>query len=451
MTAQAVTTTKKPTAFDVELSAYEPQIAAALPAHISVERFKRVIVTALNQNPELWQADRRSLFNSCVRAAQDGLFPDGREAALVIYNTKDKKTGEWRKLVQYLPMIAGIIKRMRNSGDVAAVDSQIVHEHDAFDYRLGDEPHIDHKPTLGDPGKPIAAYAIIKLTNGEVLREVMSTREIEKVRAVSKAKDNGPWVDWWTEMARKSVLRRCAKRAPVSSDLDAMLRREDEADLAAEQPQAVVSLPGRPSRSDFTEPAIEHEAEQQQKPQEFSIIDMLGEVKPYTDSHEAVAALLAILQAAEKGLGLKGIEGVMDSNALVLGQIREVDATGAEAVHGHFSDRSAALAKKAPAKEAAQPSSTKVSSENVSRGDASTAKESGAAQPARERPPSPITATNKPAAWKAWIAWATEEARTIPVDQIPKFFMDNQEFDKMPELYPQAWQEIQAILDGRRG
>lgn len=227
--------TRPPTNFEIELANYEPQFAAVLPDHIPVERFRRVIITAVNQTPDLIKADRRSLFTACVRAAQDGLYPDGREAALVMFGTA----------ATYMPMIHGIRKRMRNSGEVDDAQAHVVCENDAFDYELGDTPFIKHKPALGERGKPIAAYAIIKLKNGEIIREVMSVPEIEKVRAVSRAKSNGPWVAWWSEMARKTVLRRASKAAPASAEIDTLMRRDDEL-LGTDDPR--VSLPPAPPR-----------------------------------------------------------------------------------------------------------------------------------------------------------------------------------------------------------
>src|SRR5438552_225044 len=65
-----------------------PQIQQALPAKVTLERFTRATLTAVQQNPELITVDKRSLYNSIVRCAQDGLLPDGREAALVIFSEK---------------------------------------------------------------------------------------------------------------------------------------------------------------------------------------------------------------------------------------------------------------------------------------------------------------------------------------------------------------------------
>ena len=73
-----------------QLSAMSPQFAAALPSHITAEKFQRVVMTVVQQQPDLMVADRRTLLASCMKCAADGLIPDGREAALVIFNTKIK-------------------------------------------------------------------------------------------------------------------------------------------------------------------------------------------------------------------------------------------------------------------------------------------------------------------------------------------------------------------------
>lgn len=199
---------------------------AALPAHIPVERFLRVVMTATQRNPDLVAADRVSLFNSALLAAQDGLLPDGREGALVIYNTK--KGSDWVKLVQWMPMIAGILKKCRNSGELSSVEAHTVHANDKFSYRIGIDDQPVHEPDwFGDRGAVVGVYAVAKLKDGTRVSEIMGKTEIEKVRNVSRSKDKGPWVDWWEEMARKTVLRRLSKRLPISSDLDDLIRRDD--------------------------------------------------------------------------------------------------------------------------------------------------------------------------------------------------------------------------------
>lgn len=213
------------------LQKMDGQFQAALPPHIPVERFMRVVQTAVTANDDLLHADRRSLFESAMKAAQDGLLPDGRDGALVIYNTKEKgRDGgkdRWIKKVQWMPMIGGILKKIRNSGELVSIAAHVVYDRDDFTYILGDEERIEHAPALSDRGKPRLVYAIAKTKDGGIYREIMTVEDIEKVRSVSRAKDSGPWVQWWDEMARKTVLRRLAKRLPMSSDLDDLVRRDD--------------------------------------------------------------------------------------------------------------------------------------------------------------------------------------------------------------------------------
>ena len=202
----------------------QPEFAAALPPQIPVEKFIRTTLTAVQMNPDLLQADRRSLLGACMKAAQDGLLLDGREAAPVIFNTKEGKK------VQYMPMVGGILKKIRNSGELASISAQVVYDKDNFQYELGDNESITHKPFLGeDRGKQIAVYAVAKTKDGAIYREVMSVADVEKVRAASRAGKFGPWVDWWDEMAKKTVIRRMAKRLPSSADLDSVLQADNEA------------------------------------------------------------------------------------------------------------------------------------------------------------------------------------------------------------------------------
>lgn len=203
----------------------QPEFAAALPPQIPVEKFIRTTLTAVQMNPDLLGADRRSLLGACMKAAQDGLLLDGREAAPVIFNSKDKG-----KVVQYMPMVGGILKKIRNSGELSSISAQVAYDKDHFEYELGDNENIVHKPFLGeDRGKPIAVYAVAKTKDGAIYREVMSVSDVEKVRAASRAGKYGPWVDWWDEMAKKTVIRRMAKRLPSSADLDQVIAHDNEA------------------------------------------------------------------------------------------------------------------------------------------------------------------------------------------------------------------------------
>lgn len=211
--------------FRKALGAMEGQFKVALPKQIDPDKFARVVMTAVQQNPALLEAPRPSLFNACMQAAQDGLLPDGRQAALVTFKSKEDGT-----LVQYMPMLAGILKKVRNSGELAMITAQIVCEKDKFRYWIDDKgEHVKHEPLLvGDAGGRIGVYALAKTKDGHAYIEFMTVDQVLAVKAVSKAK-SGPWQgSFEDEMWRKTVIRRLAKRLPMSTDLEQVIHRDDD-------------------------------------------------------------------------------------------------------------------------------------------------------------------------------------------------------------------------------
>ncbi len=320
--------------FYSDLDAYTPNLQDALPADIPVERFKRVLVTAVSTNPELLYADRRSLFNAAMRCAVDGLIPDGRQAALVVFRTdvktRDPQTGidHVRKMdvAQYLPMVAGLRERMRKSGEVASAVAEAVFEKDHFRYRLGDDAIIEHEPPpLGvSRGAVIGAYAIIRLRNGEVIRDVLDRSMIEAARNVSRAKNSPMWTNFYWEGAKKTALRRAAKQAPFSSELRRVLDRDDE------PPEIGPDLgPGLAARQ--PEPQREHYHIGNHAPPtgpEFAVVDLEGVENIYASPGAAAEALRLCLDEAAR-LGRERLEGWWESND---GAIEFLDAAG----YGHI-------------------------------------------------------------------------------------------------------------------
>lgn len=215
----------------------------ALPSHIKPEDLQRTVVMAAQQNPKLLEADRRTLLLSCMKAAQDGLLPDGREAALVPFSSRRKNhQGRWESYtdVVYMPMVYGLRKKIMQSDEISTMTVGVVYraeyESGRFLYELGIEPPIRHKPdlTLSDEdiadANIIAAYSLVKFKDGSYSGEVMRRAEIDKIRELSQTgatkdrdgnprESKGPWADHFAEMAKKTVMRRHAKVLPMSGDI----------------------------------------------------------------------------------------------------------------------------------------------------------------------------------------------------------------------------------------
>ena len=241
-----------------------------LPSEIPWEAFKDTFKLAVQTNPRLLDANRESLWIALQRAALDGLRPDGRDGALVIFgdDSEDedgnvvKSTAGKPKRVQWMPMVRGLIKQVRNTGEVTNVRANLIYEGETF-HSIDEDGQISYRherrmDRAFDDGfdKIVGAYAVIQFKDGSWDMEPMSRAQIDRVRAVSRAK-KGPWVPWYDEMAKKTVLRRLLKRQQMETsnralaalDRDEGLTIDGEAEVEVAAANALPS-PGPARRAD---------------------------------------------------------------------------------------------------------------------------------------------------------------------------------------------------------
>lgn len=217
-------------------------LTAALPAHVSLEKFQRVVLTAVQSNYLLMQCDRTSLLKACMEAAADGLLPDGREGAIVPYRDRRRNmvTAQWQ------PMVWGLVKLVRNSGELRDIGVEIVRTTDKFERWIDENgPHFKHTPSLDGAGDPVGVYAYARTKDGGFYIEYMTWTEVEKFKALSKAKsEDSPWHTWPDEMAKVRPIKRLCKRLPMSTDAVEAMRRDDEREqrLAADQVDPIAQM-----------------------------------------------------------------------------------------------------------------------------------------------------------------------------------------------------------------
>lgn len=275
-----------------------------LPAHITPEKLQRTVITAAQQNPKILQANRRSLITACMKAANDALLPDGREAALVPFKTRVKDDrGQWSDawLVQYMPMVYGLRKKILQSGEIRDIQTAVVYRQEIeaglFIYEEGTERTLRHKPLLDPAFEPrdediAAAYSIATFEDGSKSFEVMRRSEINKIRECSQTgatrdkkgaarQPSGPWVDWFSEQARKTVMRRHSKTLPMSGDVldveasdDARYAQSAVHVLGSVQSDAPTILPSRNETHDAeTGEILDEDAARELDRQSFAAMD----------------------------------------------------------------------------------------------------------------------------------------------------------------------------------
>jgi len=197
---------------------FREQVAMSLPAHLDETRFVRIAQTALSRVPKLGDCTQTSFFKCLLDLSAMGLEPDGRRAHLIPYGK------ECTLIIDY----KGLVELVRRSGEVSDIHADVICENDDFSYQYGSNSHLTHKPALGGRGKAVGAYSFVSLKDGSESFEVMDVEEVERVRACSKAKNNGPWVTHWNEMAKKTVFRRHTKWLPMSVDLRERIEKDDD-------------------------------------------------------------------------------------------------------------------------------------------------------------------------------------------------------------------------------
>lgn len=247
-------------AFKQNLTALIEGKELALPDNVKPEAFKNAAIVAAQDNPQILQCDMQSVFKSIRTLAAAGLVPDGREAALVPFNTKEN--GAFVKKCQAMPMVFGLVKMARRSGDVRDIRAHLVYQKEidtgAFTYIVGDEERLEHAPILfGDRGAPVAVYAIAKLKDGTLVREFMSAEDVDRIRrtgASQRVKKGdkyvvsdepvGIWKDHEGEMWKKTIIRRLCKRLDLSAeDMRRIIQDEDMLPIRDVTPQETAPAP----------------------------------------------------------------------------------------------------------------------------------------------------------------------------------------------------------------
>lgn len=208
------------------IKAMEPEIKKALPEVITPERFTRMALSALNITPKLQECTQMSFLAALMNAAQLGLEPNTPlgQAYLIPYNNKG--TMECQFQIGY----KGLIDLGYRNPQMQIISAQAVHENDEFEYELGLNPKLQHKPALQNRGELRLFYGLFKLNNGGFGFEVMSKEAIDSyAKEYSKAFDSSfsPWKTNYESMAKKTVIKQALKYAPIKADFRRALSTDE--------------------------------------------------------------------------------------------------------------------------------------------------------------------------------------------------------------------------------
>ena len=246
-----------------------PDLARALPKHITADRMARIALTAIKINPQLVECTEASFLGAVMTAAQLGLevnTPLGL-AYLIPFNTRVKDgRGGWRSELVCTLIVGyqGYIELARRSGVVTAIYAYPVHDGDAFEYELGLKPDVRHTPSKATDRtkKPVThVYAVAKQSNGEPIFVVLTWADVMDAKARSRGGDSGPWKTDTIAMALKTAVRRLWKWLPKSIEMQRAAAIDATDDTQVRVTQAAAYDPEITAALDGAGLAIETEAE----------------------------------------------------------------------------------------------------------------------------------------------------------------------------------------------
>lgn len=208
------------TDINTSVAEWKDDITRVMASDVNPDKFIAAVTTALTMNPEIVQkCTSQSIKTACIKAAYDGLRPDGKEGALVAYGSE----------AQWMPMVFGVRKKAKDHDDII-ITAREVREKDHFEVVYGLKEDLIHNPDMSarDRGPIVATYAVFRKGDEVLHFEVMTAEDIDKVRAASKSSNSPAWRNWYGEMGKKAAVNRGSKSVPMSDAVRQVIDRDND-------------------------------------------------------------------------------------------------------------------------------------------------------------------------------------------------------------------------------
>jgi len=215
------------------LELHKGQIEQAAGTYMTADRVTAIVLGAIQRNPQLLECTELSILKATRDGVSMGLEPGSLLGEFYLVPFRNSKTG--KREATGIPGYRGLIALARRTGEIANIYAESVYSCDVFEVERGLKPNLIHKPNYADerrddPNNITFVYAVCQFKDGSTQFEVMSRNAIEKIRAKSKAANYGPWVDYFEEMAKKTVIRRLSKYLPMTTQMTKAIAMQERAE-----------------------------------------------------------------------------------------------------------------------------------------------------------------------------------------------------------------------------
>lgn len=238
------------------------ELSLALPEHMRAERLVRIALTCIRQTPKLAGCSPESFLGALFTAAQLGIEPiAGRAYLLPFYNSKQKADGSWNKVLeaQFVMGYKGLVELFYRHEKGMMLSWGVVKKNDEFDYELGTNAFLKHRPAKGDRGLTVGFYVVSDL-GGPKPFTYMSLDEclahgMKHSKTFDKKKGefyaDSPWNTNLDAMCLKTCLIQHGKVVPLSFELQRALEQDE---TSREYRKGVQDILDAPSTTTWNEP-----------------------------------------------------------------------------------------------------------------------------------------------------------------------------------------------------
>lgn len=215
--------------------AFEKSLPKNAPS--SLDNFKMSMYRLVEKNPKVLDCKASSVLLSFYTCLSLGLEPDTalQHAHLIPYGDQ----------LQFQIGYKGLIALAYRSGLIRWHLVDNIYSNDKYSVHKGSNPRIEHEPALSNRGNFVASYAVVELSKGGQIFDIMTSDEIAYLKATSVKKSknpktgkyeissSSPWVMWEDEMRKKTVLKRLLKQLPLTKEMALAKQIDDDVETGA--------------------------------------------------------------------------------------------------------------------------------------------------------------------------------------------------------------------------
>ena len=225
-------------------------ISKGMSSVINFEHLAKMAIVATQRMPKLLQCTQESFLFALTTAGQLGVDPSGAtgQAYIIPYGN----------VATFQIAYKGLIALVCRSGMSKSVSVHIVWKDEAESMQWDKESAMRHIPnweakrdyTIKGKDNIAFLYGVASHGDGVYTFDYMTADEIENIRKKHSKSKSGPWFDSYTEMAKKTMLIRLAKKLPMSTE-------PTSHEMNAQLHSAITSSQQEPEEAEYEEITLE--------------------------------------------------------------------------------------------------------------------------------------------------------------------------------------------------